>query len=101
METVLFNPVTPGSELKKFLQKAEDQASKLMNTPTVRVVKRAGTKIMEEEGETNPWKADWCCPRKTCLLCQGQAILGAEKEEEALKLFCGTREENLGEWKVV
>ena len=35
VEAVLFVPATPGSELRKLIQKAEDQASKLMNSPTV------------------------------------------------------------------
>ena len=29
------------------------------------------------------------CPRKDCLPCRGQLILGAEAEEEALKQVCG------------
>ena len=72
-----------------------------MNTPVVRVVEKAGTKLMEEVGDTNPWKKEWCCPRKTCLPCQGQAILGAEKEEETSNLVCGTQEGSLGERKGV
>ena len=71
MEAVLFVPATPGSELRKLIQKAEDQASKLMNLPTVRVVERAGTKIMQKVGDKNPLKMEWCCPRKTYLPFQG------------------------------
>ena len=54
----MFVPATPGSALKKLLQKAEDEAGKLMNTPVVRIVERAGTKLMEEVGDTNPWKGE-------------------------------------------
>ena len=93
IEAVLFIPDTPESILKKLLQKAEDDAARLMNTPTVRVVERAGTKIIQEIGDNNPWKKEWCCPRKTCLPCQGQAILEAEKVEEAIRLVCGTSED--------
>ena len=99
MEAVLFVPATPGSELRKLIQKAEDQASKLMNSPTVRVVERARTKIMQEVGDNNPWKKEWCCPRKTYPPCQGQALLGAEKEEESLRLVCGNVEGQTGETK--
>ena len=74
------------------IQKAEDQAAIMMNTPTVRVVERAGTKIMDEIGDNNPWRKEWSCPRRDCLPCQGQALLGAEEEEETLKLVCGQGE---------
>ena len=80
IEAVLFIPATPGSEMRKLLQSTEDQAAKLMNSPSIRVVERAGTKLIDEVGNNNPWKKEWTCPRKTCLPCQGQAILGAEAE---------------------
>ena len=89
IEAVLFIPSIPDSELRKRIQKAEDQAARMMNTPTVRIVERAGTKIMEEIGDNNPWKKEWSCPRNDCLPCQGQSILGAEEEEDALKLVWG------------
>ena len=63
-----------------------------MNSPTVRVVERAGTKIVEDLGNTNPWRMEWSCPRKSCLPCQGQAILAAEKEQEALAMVTGETE---------
>ena len=50
---------TPESELRKLLQKAEDHAARLMNTPTIRVAKWARTELMEEVGNTNQWKAEW------------------------------------------
>ena len=54
IEAVLFIPSTPDSKLRKRIQKAQDQAARMMNTPTVRVVEWAGTKIMEEIGDNNP-----------------------------------------------
>ena len=60
-----------------------------MNSPTVRVVERSGTKIIEEVGNNNPWKKEWACPRADCLPCQGQVILASEAKEEAVKLVCG------------
>ena len=89
VEAVLFIPATPDSILRKLIQKAEDQTAKLMNSPTVRVVERAGTKIIEEVGDNNPWKKEWACPRADCLPCQGQVILAQEAEEEAIKMVCG------------
>ena len=32
---------------------------------------------------------EWSCPRKSCLPCQGQAILAAEKADEALAMVTG------------
>ena len=64
----------------------------MMNSPSVRVVERAGTKIEEEGGNNNPWKKEWTCPRKDCLPCKGQLLLGAEAEEEALRKVCGEEE---------
>ena len=63
----------------------------MMNTPWVRIVERAGTKIMDEIGDTNLWKSEWCYQRKTYLPCQGQVILGAEIEDAALKQVCGDK----------
>ena len=44
VEAVLFIPSTPDSTLRKMLQKAEDQAARMMNSPSIRVVERSGTK---------------------------------------------------------
>ena len=63
-----------------------------MNTTVVRMVERSGTKLIQEVGDTNPWRREWCCPRKSCLPCQGQAILEVEKSEAAIKMVCGTQE---------
>ena len=67
IEGALFVPATPGSGLKKLLQEAEDKAEIMMNTPSIRIVERAGTKIMEEIGDSNPWKSEWSCQRMSCL----------------------------------
>ena len=91
IEGVLFIPSTPGSGLRKLLQEAEDRAALMMNTPSVRIVERAGTKIMDEVGDTDPWRNEWCCQRKSCLPCQGQEILGAEREKAALELVGGSQ----------
>ena len=100
IEAVLFIPATPGSEMRKLLQSAEDQGAKLMSSPSIRVVERAGTKLINEVGSNNPWKKEWMCPRKNCLPCKGQAILGAEAEQDAVNLVIGDREEEKEELKV-
>ena len=75
IEAILFVPATPGSEMRKLIQAAEDQGAKLMNSPTIRVVERARTKLIQEIGNNNPWRKGRSCPRKTCLPFKGQAIL--------------------------
>ena len=75
IEGVLFVPATPESGLRKLLQEAKDKAAIMMNTPSIRIVERSGTKLMEEIGDTDPWRNEWCCQRKSCLPCQGQSIL--------------------------
>ena len=79
--------------MPKICQDSEDQVARLMNTPTVRIVERAGVKLIQEVGNNNPWSREWSCTRRTCLPCQGQAILGAEEEEAALKMADGDQED--------
>ena len=81
VEAVLFIPSTPDSELRKRIQKAEDVAAKMMNTPTIRVVERAGTKTMEDVGDNNPWKKEWSCPRIDCLLAKANPYSGQKRKK--------------------
>ena len=48
--------------------------------------------MINKVGSNNPWKKDWICPRKNCLLCKGQAILGEEAEQDAVSLVVGDKE---------
>ena len=73
-ETVVFIPSTPGSKLKNLLQSQDNLITSSMNTPQVRFVERSGTTVMEDLGRTNPWAAEWFCPRKDCVPCQGRSF---------------------------
>ena len=42
--------------------------------------------MIDDLGKTNPWAAEWFCPRKDCLPCQGRSFLAQEAEEEAAKM---------------
>ena len=56
-------------------------------------------KLIQEVGSNNPWNREWSCPRRTCLPCQGQAILGAEEEKEALRMVAqGQEEQKTATW---
>ena len=70
--------------MKEALQKADDQMTKILDTPAVKFVERGGTTIMEDLGRTNPWSQDWFCPRKECAPCNGRYFLAQEEEEETL-----------------
>ena len=84
VETVVFVPSTDKSKLKEILQKADDQMTKILNTPAVKFVERGGTTIIEDLGRTNPWSQDWFCPRKECAPCNGRLFLAQEEKEETL-----------------
>ena len=89
VETVIFLPATPNSELKSLLQNQDNILAQATNSPQIRFVERAGTTLMEDLGRNNPWASEWYCPRKDCLPCQGRAFLAKEEEEEAIKLVTG------------
>ena len=71
-ESVLFVPATPHAALKKTLQGAINQQAKINGTPSVRVVERGGTKILQLLSQANPWAAQHC-GRKGCLPCSSAA----------------------------
>ena len=87
IETVVFIPATPGSELKARLQRQDNIMCQASNCPKVRFLERAGTTLIEELGKNNPWASEWYCPRQDCLPYQGRMELAAEAEEEAGKIL--------------
>ena len=54
VETVVFVPTTPNSNLRKLLQKADDQLCLSVNSPSVRFVERGGPTLMDTVGRNNP-----------------------------------------------
>ena len=60
VESVLFVPMTPGSELAKTLQKMEGQFSDLHNLPRIRIVERGGKKLNQTMCKTNPLVGPVC-----------------------------------------
>ena len=89
VETVIFIPSTPNSELKERLQKADNSMVKLLNTPSAKFVERRGTTVIDDLGRTNPWSQDWFCPRTECEPCKGTLYLVKEAEKEALRKVIG------------
>ena len=85
IETVVFVPSTPGSQLKKSLQEADNVICQTVNSPSVRFVETGGPTIMELVGNNNPGAREWWCPRHDCAPCQGRRVLGQEEIEDTLK----------------
>ena len=54
METVIFVPATPDSQLKTILQNQDNNICKAMTSPQVRFIERAGTTVIEDLGRNNP-----------------------------------------------
>ena len=73
--------------MKGRLQRQDNTICQASNFPQVRFVERAGTTLMEELGNNNPWANDWFCPRQDCLPCQGRLELAKEAEEEAMRML--------------
>ena len=61
IETVVFIPATPGSQLRKKLQEADDLITKATNCPPARFVERGGPTIVDTVGRTNPMAGEWYC----------------------------------------
>ena len=66
--TVLFVPYTPRSELAKRMQKEENKFAKLHKTKKMKIVKRAGVKLISLIGGS-PWK-NKRCGREKCFACE-------------------------------
>ena len=65
--TVLFVPQTPGGELSKRLQRAEEKISKLTGEK-IRMVERAGRTVKQLLHRSNHWSGG-VCGRDKCLPC--------------------------------
>ena len=65
--SVLFCPQTPGGQLAKNLQRAENRISKILRE-RIKVVERGGRMIKDILHKSNPWKGGKC-HNKDCLPC--------------------------------
>ena len=64
IETIVFVPTTPGLQLKKQLQEADNIVCQTVNLPSVRFVETGGPTIIELVGNNNPGAKEWWCPRQ-------------------------------------
>ena len=82
IETVVFIPATPDSILRKSLQQQDNLITQAMDSPMVRFVERSGVKLVDDVGNTSD---DEYCGRIGCMVCEGRAVVGGEKEEESAR----------------
>ena len=68
LETVLFIPHTPHSELKNLLQEAEDSHNKYA-FGWVKFIETVGPKLTEQLSNTAPWRTEKC-ERHSCPPCK-------------------------------
>ena len=65
----MFVPHTPNSDLKKILQKVDDQVMVNTEFGRVKVVERLGSTLLQSIGNPAPWRVDHC-GRPNCWPCK-------------------------------
>ena len=89
--TVMFVPQTPGGELCKRLQRAEERISKLTGEK-VRMVERAGTTVRQLLHRSNHWSGG-PCGRDKCLPClNGNGKQDCKEKNIVYDITCGNCE---------
>ena len=72
VESIIFIPHTPNSELLRRLQQIEDQFCKLNNTPKWKFTEMGGPKIKDMLANYTPWETQKCHEELKCWPCQSQ-----------------------------
>ena len=79
-ETVIFIPYTPGSVLKREIQKWENKFCKTMKVDRVKFEEVGGRKVKQMVMRNNPW-GDIECGRKECVMCEKEESRGKCRKE--------------------
>ena len=79
----MFVPYTRGSELAKELRETEYQMGDMTGS-RLKVVERAGVKLMDMLTRANPWKGQ-DCGRQKCLLCETKKYTGKHLGQECTR----------------
>ena len=91
--TVLFVPQTPGGELSKRLQRAEEKISKLTGEK-VRMVEKAGRTVRQMLHKSNHWSGG-VCGRDKCLPCHsGDGTQDCRDKNIVYDIVCSNCEAN-------
>ena len=88
IESILFVPYTPYSNLKKAMQNCEDSTSSHRSVCRVRVIERAGPTVGDILTQKHPWKKE-SCQRADCHPCKSKPG-GCRAANVTYKIKCQT-----------
>ena len=80
---VMFVPYTKESELTRQLRQAESELG-LQTGVRIKIVERAGTKLMDLLHKADPWKGI-DCGREQCFLCSTKKKTEKRKEQDCTR----------------
>ena len=86
VKAVMFTTYTHSSILAKKLRESEEKLGELTGYK-IKVVERAGTKLVDLLTSSNPWGGT-DCRREFCLLCETKEKTGRNKGQDCRKRFC-------------
>ena len=99
--SVMFIPCTRGGELARRMREAEEELGRQTGYK-IKIVERAGTKIIDLLHKTNPWQGE-DCKRPGCLTCSTKMRTGRHLDQDCTKrsvlyetwcMTCAAREED-------
>ena len=90
IETIMFVPHTPGGELVRRLQEADDKYSKDKGIGRVKFVERGGTTLKQVLCRPNPWATEGCGRGDLCFPCRAEGGKGGNCQKEGIvyKITC-------------
>ena len=84
VEATLMVPFTPGSGLKKSIQRAEDDYCAATGSKRIRVIERGGSRLLDLLGRNDPWASQRTCGDEACVTCTSRTWI-RERTKEAKK----------------
>ena len=85
VEGVIFIPFTQGGELRKILQKADDNLTKTLGMQRTRFVERAGISVQDVLVDKDPWyRLNQGCQRKRCYICRTNRGKGIKCSQQGI-----------------
>ena len=90
IETVMFVPQTPGGELAKLLQEADDKFTAGKGVGKIKMIERGGSTLKQLLCRSNPWATDGCGRGEQCFPCKEEGGAGGNCQLEGVvyKITC-------------
>ena len=85
-EAVVFVAHTPGGELRKILQKNDDELAETLGTRRVKFVERGGTSLQAILCQSNPWGKKHC--NRVCHMCDNGDLGNCRVESVVYEIRC-------------